>query len=117
LAVAAGVRIIDRMRAPDRPGVHASVQHGHAIPREGDYFGSVVNLTARLLGAAGRDEQIATRPVVEHWPDLTWRPVELTACEESMRRSRCSTCRRRRASRQQGALARPEHNDDRACCP
>jgi class 3 adenylate cyclase len=51
--VAAGVRITDGMRAPDRPGVHASVHHGHAIPREGDPFGSVINLTARLLSAAG----------------------------------------------------------------
>jgi adenylate cyclase len=74
LAVAAGVRIIDGMRVPDGPGVHASVHHGHAIPREGDYFGSVVNLTARLLGAAGRDELVATRPVVERCPDLTWQP-------------------------------------------
>jgi adenylate cyclase len=74
LAVAAGVRIINGMRAPDRPGVHASVHHGHAIPREGDYFGSVVNLTARLLGAAGRDELVATRPVVERCPDLSWQP-------------------------------------------
>jgi adenylate cyclase len=74
LAVAAGVRIIDGMRASDGPGVHASVHHGHAIPREGDYFGSVVNLTARLLGAAGRDELVATRPVVERCPDVTWRP-------------------------------------------
>ena len=73
-AVAAGVRIIDGMRAPDRPGVHASVHHGHAIPREGDYFGSVINLTARLLGVAGRDELVATRPVVERCPDVTWQP-------------------------------------------
>jgi adenylate cyclase len=71
-AVAAGVRIIDGMRAPDGRGVHASVHHGHAIPREGEYFGSVVNLTARLLGVAGRDELVATRPVVERCPDVTW---------------------------------------------
>jgi adenylate cyclase len=74
LAVAAGVRIIDGMRAPDRPGVHASVHHGHAIPREGDYFGSVVNLTARLLGEAGHDELVATRAVAERCPDVTWQP-------------------------------------------
>ena len=73
-AVAAGVRIIDGMRAPDRPGVHASVHHGHAIPREGGYFGSVINLTARLLSAAGRDELVATRQVVERCPDITWQP-------------------------------------------
>ena len=74
LAVAAGVRIINGMRDPDQPGVHASVHHGHAIPREGDYFGSVVNLTARLLGAAGRDELVATRPVVKRCPNRTWQP-------------------------------------------
>ena len=74
LAVAAGVRIIDGMRASDRPGVHASVHHGHAIPREGDYFGSVINLTARLLGAAGRDELVATRPVVDRCQDVAWEP-------------------------------------------
>jgi adenylate cyclase len=71
-AVKAGLRIIDGMRAPDRPGVHASVHHGHAIPREGDYFGSVINLTARLLDGAGQNELIATRPVMERCPDLAW---------------------------------------------
>jgi adenylate cyclase len=74
LAVTAGVRIIDGMRAPDRPGVHASVHHGLAIPREGDYFGSVVNLTARLLREAGQDELVATRAVAERCPDHTWQP-------------------------------------------
>jgi adenylate cyclase len=74
LAVAAGVRIIDGMRAPDGPGVHASVHHGHAIPREGEYFGAMVNLTARLLGEAGRDELAATRPVIERCPDVIWHP-------------------------------------------
>jgi class 3 adenylate cyclase len=33
--------------------------------REGDYFGSAVNLAARLLLAAERDELVATRPVAE----------------------------------------------------
>lgn len=74
LAVEAGVRIIAGMGAPDGPGVHASVHHGRAMPREGDYFGSVVNLTARLLGAAGRDELVATRAVVERCPDIAWQP-------------------------------------------
>lgn len=103
LAVAAGVRIIDCMRARDGPGVHASVHHGHAIPREDDYLGSVINLKARLLAVAGRDELVATRPVVERCPTATGGQVELTACEESRRRSRCSSCRRRRTSRQPDA--------------
>ena len=74
-ALAAGVSIIDVMRAPDRPGVDASVHHGYAIPRGSGYFGPVVNLTARLLGAAGRDELVATRrPVVERCSGVTWQP-------------------------------------------
>lgn len=69
-AVAAGARIIDRVRTSTPLGVHASVHHGLAIARDGDYFGSAVNLTARLLGAAGHDELVATRPVVERTADL-----------------------------------------------
>jgi class 3 adenylate cyclase len=75
LAVEAGARIIDGMSAPGQPGVHASVHHGRAIPREGDYFGAAVNLTARLLGAADRDELVATRPVVELATDFEWTPA------------------------------------------
>jgi class 3 adenylate cyclase len=65
-AVARGARMIAAMRAHEgMPGVHASVHKGVAIVREGDYFGGTVNVAARLLNAAGRDELIATRPVVD----------------------------------------------------
>jgi class 3 adenylate cyclase len=73
LAVDAGARVIEAMRAPGQPGVHASVHHGLAIPREGDYFGTAVNLTARLLGEAGRDELVATSVVMERCPEREWR--------------------------------------------
>jgi class 3 adenylate cyclase len=76
LAVEAGARIIAGMAAVQGdPGVHASVHHGLAIPREGDYFGAAVNLTARLLGRADRDELVATRVVAEACPGLDWEPV------------------------------------------
>jgi adenylate cyclase len=71
-AVEAGRRIIERMRAPGQPGVHASVHHGPAVPREGDYFGGAVNLAARLLALAERDELLATAPVIDGCPDLRW---------------------------------------------
>jgi adenylate cyclase len=71
-AVQAGRRIIERMRSPDQPGVHASVHHGVAVPREGDYFGKAVNLAARLLALADRDELLATTPVVEQCSGLEW---------------------------------------------
>ena len=83
-AVAAGVRIMEAMRVDDSaqgapgptPGVHASVHWGTAISREGDYFGGAVNLTARLLGAAGRNELVATAPVVASCGEgFGWQPA------------------------------------------
>ena len=75
-AVAAGSRIIAAMREGDTPGVHASVHRGVAIAREGDYFGEAVNIAARLLVVAGRDELVATAPVAEACPDsIEWEPL------------------------------------------
>jgi class 3 adenylate cyclase len=36
-----------------------------AVAREGDLFGTVVNIAARILGAARRDELMATAAVAE----------------------------------------------------
>lgn len=63
-AVTACLRIIEQMRGGGAPGVHAGVHHGVVLYREGDYFGRAVNLAARLLGLAGRDEIIASEAVV-----------------------------------------------------
>jgi adenylate cyclase len=64
------------MRAPGQPLVHASAHRGLAIAREGDYFGRVVNLAARLLTIAAGDELIATREVVDVCPaNHEWRPA------------------------------------------
>lgn len=75
-AVGAGARVIDTMRSTDLPGVHASAHHGVAIAREGDYFGSSVNLTARLLALGQRDELLATTAVVEASADaFEWESI------------------------------------------
>ncbi|MFL5822132.1 MAG: hypothetical protein ACJ764_01675 [Solirubrobacteraceae bacterium] len=71
-AVAAARRIIQAMRSPDQPGIHASLHHGPALPREGDYFGQAVNLAARLLTLAERDELLVSSPVVERCPEFDW---------------------------------------------
>lgn len=63
-AVAACVRIIEQMRGAGAPGVHAGVHQGVVLYREGDYFGRAVNLAARLLGLAGRDEIFASEEVM-----------------------------------------------------
>jgi adenylate cyclase len=62
-AVADCAAIIERMRGAGAPGIHASVHHGVVLYREGDYFGQAVNLAARLLGLAGRDELLASEAV------------------------------------------------------
>jgi len=63
-AVACCVRIIEQMRGGGSPGVHAGVHHGVVLYRQGDYFGGAVNLAARLLGLAERDELLASEAVV-----------------------------------------------------
>jgi adenylate cyclase len=75
-AVAAGRRVIAAMRAPGLPGVHASVHCGIAIARSGDYFGGAVNLAARLLALARRDELLATEDVVTRCGGtFDWKPA------------------------------------------
>jgi adenylate cyclase len=75
-AVAAGARIIAAMSARDALGVHVSVHRGVAISREGDYFGTAVNLAARLLGLAGHNELVATAATIEASdPEFQWEPI------------------------------------------
>jgi len=75
-AVAAGGRVIAAMRAPGLPAVHASAHRGVAIARSGDYFGGAVNLAARLLALAGRDELLATEAVVKRCrATFAWQPA------------------------------------------
>ncbi|CAN5467079.1 adenylate/guanylate cyclase domain-containing protein [soil metagenome] len=68
-AVATCARIIKRMRSDDALGVHASVHHGVALHREGDYFGNTVNLAARLLGLAERNQLVVSANVVRKTSD------------------------------------------------
>ncbi|MGZ6725433.1 MAG: adenylate/guanylate cyclase domain-containing protein [Solirubrobacteraceae bacterium] len=80
-AVSAGARIIEQTRRGSPLRVHASAHVGAAIARDGDYYGSSVNLAARLLGVAQPDQLIATREVVDrtavlyHWEPLGSREI------------------------------------------
>ena len=71
-AVDTGWRVIERRRESDGPGIHASLHQGVAIAHDGDYFGTVVNVAARILGAARRDELMATEVVAEATPEFDW---------------------------------------------
>ena len=56
-----------RQRATSRASTRASTTARRSL-REGDYFGSSVNLAARLLNDADRDELVATRQAVDACP-------------------------------------------------
>jgi adenylate cyclase len=75
-AVSAGARIIEQTRLGSPLRVHAGAHVGAAIARDGDYYGSSVNLAARLLGVAQPDQLIATREVVDRTAVLyNWEPL------------------------------------------
>ena len=74
-AVRGWVEITEAARARSLPPLHGGIHRGEAVFREGDYFGTAVNLTARLAAVARRGELWATEPVVAATDDdLTWRP-------------------------------------------
>ncbi len=80
-AVGTGWRVVERRRHADGPGVHASLAHGVAVARDGDYFGTTVNIAARILAAASGDELMATATVAQatkgafDWEDAGARQV------------------------------------------
>jgi adenylate cyclase len=74
-ALDVGRRVIAAMQDPELPSVHASAHAGMAIAREGDYFGSAVNLAARLLDAAGGGELVATATTAQDDPGHGWEPA------------------------------------------
>jgi adenylate cyclase len=74
-AVAAWVEITEAARARSLPPLHGGIHRGEAVFREGDYFGTAVNLTARLAAMAHRGELWATESVVAATDnELTWQP-------------------------------------------
>lgn len=74
-AVQGWVEIAGAARTRSLPPLHGGIHRGEAIFREGDYFGTAVNLTARLAARARRGELWATEPVVAATDNqLTWQP-------------------------------------------
>ena len=60
----------DAMREHGSPAVRVGLHHGHAIERNGDYFGASVNLAARVSSAAAGGEVLVTGPTAALVPDL-----------------------------------------------
>ncbi len=64
-AVRSLLHLLDRGQQMGLPPLHAGLDAGPVIRRDGDYFGSVVNVAARAAEYARPDEVLATRAVVE----------------------------------------------------
>lgn len=60
----------DAMRDHGSPAVRVGLHHGHAIERDGDYFGASVNLAARVSSAAAGGEVLVTGQTAALAPDL-----------------------------------------------
>jgi class 3 adenylate cyclase/YHS domain-containing protein len=60
----------DAMRDHGSPAVRAGLHHGHAIERDGDYFGASVNLAARVSSVAAGGEVLVTGQTAALAPDL-----------------------------------------------
>jgi adenylate cyclase len=60
-AIELGVGIVERIGLADElPPVRVGVHTGTAVCREGDWYGSAVNVAARLCSAAGGDEVLVS---------------------------------------------------------
>src|SRR5215472_17564830 len=60
-AVDLGLRISQRIEEePDYPSLRIAVHTGTAVSRDGDWYGSAVNVAARLCSAAGGGEVLVS---------------------------------------------------------
>jgi len=64
------LRTVSALRAvcvgePRFPALRVGMHHGHAIERDGDYFGAAVNLAARVAAHAALDQILCTELVAE----------------------------------------------------
>ena len=65
LGVLLGVRIVDELEQVEGfPPVRVGVHSGPAVERAGDWFGTTVNVAARLCAAAGGGEVLASEATV-----------------------------------------------------
>jgi adenylate cyclase len=66
-AVRATIDIVRRVRAAGLPPARAGVNSGPMVRRDGDYFGTVVNIAARAADYARPHEILVTQQVVDGW--------------------------------------------------
>jgi adenylate cyclase len=66
-AIRAAVSVLSRAQAQGLPAARAGINSGPMVRRDGDYFGSVVNLAARAADYARAHEILVTQEVVDAW--------------------------------------------------
>jgi len=96
-AVHTGLEIAGRLADAGLPPAHVGVAAGPVVFREGDYYGRVVNLAARIMGRAASDEVLATGEVVDLAQDIEFDPlgpVELKGIAEPVELFRATAAAR-----------------------
>jgi adenylate cyclase len=66
-AVRAALSVIRRVEKAGLPAARGAVNAGPMVRRDGDYFGSVVNIAARAADYARPHELLVTQEVVDSW--------------------------------------------------
>jgi adenylate cyclase len=66
-AVRTMLALSQRVASSGLPTVHAGIDSGPLVQRDGDFFGTVVNLAARASAHAGPDQVLVTEAVVKGW--------------------------------------------------
>jgi adenylate cyclase len=66
-AIRAAISVLSRAQAQGLPPARAGINSGPMVRRDGDYFGSVVNLAARAADYARAHEILVTQEVMEAW--------------------------------------------------
>ena len=59
--------MLGRVQAKGLPAARAGINSGPMVRRDGDYFGSVVNLAARAADYARAHEILVTQEVMDAW--------------------------------------------------
>jgi adenylate cyclase len=66
-AIRAAISVLSRVQRQGLPAARAGINAGPMVRRDGDYFGSVVNLAARAADYARAHEILVTQEVMDAW--------------------------------------------------
>jgi adenylate cyclase len=66
-AIRAAISVLSRVQSQGLPAARAGINSGPMVRRDGDYFGTVVNLAARAADYARAHEILVTQDVMDAW--------------------------------------------------